>query len=994
MRFAGAFGQGGLHGLFLRPDGSRVEIAPLGTATPSAYVVRAVAPPLSPGACGMQDAMLSEEGGVASDAAPPVNQTCIAEMACDADFEYFTAQGSDVAAVVARVELVTNVMNLQYESDVGIAHRLTTILVRTEPGAPYTSNAHATLIGQFRQEWNVNQTAVERDVAQLFTGKELVGNVVGYAYGLGKICDVPNSYCLVQSDFDGTLACSTDLSAHELGHLWSATHCICVAPPSTMHLFILCANTFQSSPTAGQIIPFAESLDCLECVPVDCNGNGIGDADDIATGTSQDCNANNVPDECDLANGFTDCNGNGSLDVCESGGSPTNDCNRNGLPDVCDLVSGQSGDLDHNSIPDECDPDCNVNGFADGYDIQQGSSADCDEDGVPDECQIMDNPQLDCNGNGTLDGCEEASLPTLDCNGNGTLDICDIADGTSGDIDGNWVPDECDPDCNGNGIIDGYDVLVGFSPDCNGDRVPDDCQWHEGIAPPAAVNTDAGVDAVEDLTPSVTAVDPMSPIVVAAWRRTGGEWGNDGEVFAARSIDLGRTWSAPSAVVPTAATNIGGDLSIHTASLGDGVIAIIWSSTAKLNQPGATSFREIHIARSFDAGATWTAPTYVRADALSDIAPEQTPDLAGHPDEGTGRVAIAVWQSKTLPGTGGDGDIAVTRSVDGGATWTTPTPLHSNAVTDSLEDIEPRVAYGGQGRWLVVWQSRNPLSGESASDLDIHGTVSVDDGLTWGPVFAVNPSAESDGDRADSDAAVEGDGVGGFVMTWSSQGAIGSTLADRDVVARRRTGAGVWLPAAVISGDDTLDQGVPDLARDGSQWRIVWRMTGAANALHGSDLDLMTSASLDDGETWLPPAIVMADAATDGDRLEDRPALFGAAGAIAVLLESNGRLVAPAGVGSERDLWIVEIAGQDCNRNGIGDWCDIIGGTAPDEDRDGIPDSCQAVMLGDLDGDGTVAAPDLAILLGAWGATGGSADLNGDGTVGAADLALLLGAWD
>lgn len=47
----------------------------------------------------------------------------------------------------------------------------------------------------------------------------------------------------------------------------------------------------------------------------------------------------------------------------------------------------------------------------------------------------------------------------------------------------------------------------------------------------------------------------------------------------------------------------------------------------------------------------------------------------------------------------------------------------------------------------------------------------------------------------------------------------------------------------------------------------------------------------------------------------------------------------------------------------------------------------------DLDGDGTVGAADLAILLGAWDSFGGSSDLDGDGIVGAPDLAILLGAW-
>ncbi len=50
------------------------------------------------------------------------------------------------------------------------------------------------------------------------------------------------------------------------------------------------------------------------------------------------------------------------------------------------------------------------------------------------------------------------------------------------------------------------------------------------------------------------------------------------------------------------------------------------------------------------------------------------------------------------------------------------------------------------------------------------------------------------------------------------------------------------------------------------------------------------------------------------------------------------------------------------------------------------------LAAGDLDANGSVAAPDLAILLGAWGSSG-PGDLDGDGTVGPADVAALLAAW-
>lgn len=59
---------------------------------------------------------------------------------------------------------------------------------------------------------------------------------------------------------------------------------------------------------------------------------------------------------------------------------------------------------------------------------------------------------------------------------------------------------------------------------------------------------------------------------------------------------------------------------------------------------------------------------------------------------------------------------------------------------------------------------------------------------------------------------------------------------------------------------------------------------------------------------------------------------------------------------------------------------------------------CPAVCPSDLDGDCQIAASDIAILLGWWGApglngSGAYADLDQDGLVGASDLAVLLGAW-
>jgi hypothetical protein len=65
----------------------------------------------------------------------------------------------------------------------------------------------------------------------------------------------------------------------------------------------------------------------------------------------------------------------------------------------------------------------------------------------------------------------------------------------------------------------------------------------------------------------------------------------------------------------------------------------------------------------------------------------------------------------------------------------------------------------------------------------------------------------------------------------------------------------------------------------------------------------------------------------------------------------------------------------------------------PDLNGNGTPDACEPGRPADLNGDGTVSAADLAILLGNWGAATGAGDLNGDGQRDAADLAILLSDW-
>lgn len=148
----------------------------------------------------------------------------LCEIACDADVEFFNKNGSSVTATELDIESVINVVEAVYEASVGITYSLGTVIVRTAQPDPYTSSNPSTLLNQFRAEWNANQTGVQRDIAHLFTGRDIDNSVIGIAW-LTVICNGSLGYGLSQSRYTQAITNRAALTAHELGHNWSANHC-------------------------------------------------------------------------------------------------------------------------------------------------------------------------------------------------------------------------------------------------------------------------------------------------------------------------------------------------------------------------------------------------------------------------------------------------------------------------------------------------------------------------------------------------------------------------------------------------------------------------------------------------------------------------------------------------------------------------------------------------------------------------------------------------
>ncbi len=195
----------------------------------------------------------------------------IAELAIDADFEFFMDfQSADDprAATAARINSIINAMNVQYERDVAIQHIITRIIIRTAEEDPYGTSDPVNLLEQFRGHWRSSQSSVQRDVAQLFTGKNLSGSTIGIAW-LSGICSTTFGYSVVESNCCSNFACKTDLSAHELGHNWAADHCggsncLPSCPNNTMNCSLRCVNQFHESETIPEIIAYRNGRACLD----------------------------------------------------------------------------------------------------------------------------------------------------------------------------------------------------------------------------------------------------------------------------------------------------------------------------------------------------------------------------------------------------------------------------------------------------------------------------------------------------------------------------------------------------------------------------------------------------------------------------------------------------------------------------------------------------------------------------------------------------------
>ncbi|MSR63357.1 MAG: hypothetical protein EXS08_13020 [Planctomycetes bacterium] len=239
-----------------RDTGEHFELEPLGDASrPELHVVRpAVDPPDF--RCGASDdaVRFGPAGGRLEFGTRANERRCLslAEIAFDADLQYYQAKGSSVPAVVAAIDQILNQVDFFYSRDVQITYALTAYVVRTS--AFYVPTGGGNLLDLFRTEWTTNQAAIPRDMAHLMTGQP--GSLIefgGLAY-VGVTCNQAVHY--------GWSMDGANIVGHELGHNWGAGHCHDTSPCNNM-----CGACFYVAPNTREIIlAFRDAVTCLDPV--------------------------------------------------------------------------------------------------------------------------------------------------------------------------------------------------------------------------------------------------------------------------------------------------------------------------------------------------------------------------------------------------------------------------------------------------------------------------------------------------------------------------------------------------------------------------------------------------------------------------------------------------------------------------------------------------------------------------------------------------------
>jgi hypothetical protein len=211
-----------------------------------------------------------------------------------------------------------------------------------------------------------------------------------------------------------------------------------------------------------------------------------------------------------------------------------------------------------------------------------------------------------------------------------------------------------------------------------------------------------------------------------------------GAPYLARSTDGGVTWEAARRISNNANLfTIGNQVVV----LADGtVIDFADYATGSGVQPSNHDWKAVF--RSTDHGVTWSKPiTISQVFEVRHTIPDGTfPIRVGGDDIAVDPVTgdlYAVWTDSRF-NDGSHNDVILSKSTDGGRTWSAPKKVSDNPV--GVDAFTPGVEVNIDGQVDVSYYDfRNDASGDTAATTDYWNTISSDGGSTWSEWHLAGP---------------------------------------------------------------------------------------------------------------------------------------------------------------------------------------------------------------------------------------------------------------
>jgi hypothetical protein len=261
---------------------------------------------------------------------------------------------------------------------------------------------------------------------------------------------------------------------------------------------------------------------------------------------------------------------------------------------------------------------------------------------------------------------------------------------------------------------------------------------------------------------SIAADPAVARNAYAVWDRLS-ETGH-GPTYFSRTTDGGLTWEAARAIYDPGLLNQ--TINNQTVVLSDGTL-VTFFTRFDIGTGGSTT-ATLAVIRSSDKGATWSGPLVVSpVQSLGAHDPETGMVIRDGSNLGAiaagphGELAV-VWQDARFSGGARDG-IALSRSTDGGFTWSTPAQINRDP---GVQAFEPSVAIRADGTIGVAYFDLRSNTADPANLPTDYWLARSSDGITWRESRIAGPFDLANAPNAD----------GLFIGDYQSLASIGSVF--------------------------------------------------------------------------------------------------------------------------------------------------------------------------------------------------------------------------